>query len=648
MYNLERKLETCEINSSTAVGNRPSCSFSFLKVLTGDTFSIQVEATNAEGTTKSDVTKWRTDEIVKTEPPEILNVKPVSGVKRMIQVKWKRPKQTYVPYNFAYKLQFWAVNSTVVTTITFPSNGNAYNLTNLQSSMEYIVKLQCKVIGSKLWSDFSQEKMGMTEEEAPYGLELWRVLGAPEVDGERTVQLLWKKARGAPVLEKTLFYEIQYFSENNPNLTETENTTAQQVTLHLGCETYQVAVIAYNSFGHSPEAKLRIPAIHEKPFQCIEAMHARLAQDQLVVEWQSCAQDVDMWMVEWVPDLDSERSDFSWGSVTGAKSWTIQQDKLKPFSCYNISVYPVLQDKVGEPRSIQAYAKEKPPSNGPVTRVENIGLKTATITWEEIPKDQRNGFINNYTIFCQSEYGEEFSKTVDSSILRYDLESLKRKTSYTVLVMASTSAGGKNGTSINFKTLSMNVLEIVLITSVVGGGLLTLIVLTVMYSLRKPNKLTHLCWPVVPNPAESSIASWRGDDFKGKRYLKDDDSVYTDKDMILKSYSYPHDLIDKLVVNFGNFLEDISSEEARKGQQGISGGERNEYVTSPNRRDCPPGRSGLEGPVLTEPPVPKAQHHPSAPELGKEGTPNPYLKNSVTTREFLAFEVLPGHTESKL
>lgn len=33
-------------------------------------------------------------------------------------------------------------------------------------------------------------------------------------------------------------------------------------------------------------------------------------------------------------------------------------DKLTPFLCYNISVYPVLQDRVGEPYSIQAYAKE--------------------------------------------------------------------------------------------------------------------------------------------------------------------------------------------------------------------------------------------------------------------------------------------------
>ncbi|KAB0339962.1 hypothetical protein FD754_023514, partial [Muntiacus muntjak] len=229
---------------------------------------------------------------------------------------------------------------------------------------------------------------------------------------------------GTPVLEKVLGYNIWYFPENNTNLTETMNTTNQQPELYLGNQTYWVHVISYNSLGKSPEATLRIPAIDEKLFQCIEAMHTCLTQDQLV-------------------------------SVSHTRNWIIQQDKLKPFWCYNISVYPMLQNRVGEPYSIQAYVKEGVPSAGPVMKVENIGVRTVTITWKEIPKHQRNGFINNYTIFYQVEDGKGFSKTVNSSILRYDLESLTRKTSYTVRVMASTSAGGANGPGINFKTSSI-------------------------------------------------------------------------------------------------------------------------------------------------------------------------------------------------
>lgn len=76
---------------------------------------------------------------------------------------------------------------------------------------------------------------------------------------------LWvQKARGAPVLEKTLGYNIQYFPENNTNLTKTVNTTNQQLDLYLGGETYWVSVISYNSLGESSLATLRIPAIDEK------------------------------------------------------------------------------------------------------------------------------------------------------------------------------------------------------------------------------------------------------------------------------------------------------------------------------------------------------------------------------------------------
>lgn len=73
-----------------------------------------------------------------------------------------------------------------------------------------------------------------------------------------------QKAKGAPVLEKTLGYNIWYFPENNTNLAETTNTTNQQLELYLGDKAYWVSVISYNSLGESPVAVLRIPAIDEK------------------------------------------------------------------------------------------------------------------------------------------------------------------------------------------------------------------------------------------------------------------------------------------------------------------------------------------------------------------------------------------------
>lgn len=124
------------------------------------------------------------------------------------------------------------------------------------------------------------------------------------------------------------------------------------------------------------------------------------------------------------------------------------------------------------------------------------------------------------------------------------------------------------------------------------------------------------------------------------------------------------------MVNFENFLEVISTEEARKGQESILGGEANEYVTSPSRPDCPPGESFKESPVLTE--VAPGDSHsqclgmteetytefneqplssdqsPEPESLCEEPAPNPYLKNSVTTREFLVHENIPEHTKREI
>ncbi|XP_051028368.1 interleukin-31 receptor subunit alpha [Acomys russatus] len=644
-----------------------SCSFLPNCTIPPDNCSVEVEAQNAGGKVKSDITFWYLDSIVKTEPPVILSVNPISN--RMLQIQWK-PRERLRFYYFKCTLRFRTVNSTHWTEVHFESRDWVYNLTGLQAFTDYAIALQFRTDKSRYWSNWSEEETGTTMEEVPHVLDLWRVLGPADMNGNRKVLLLWQKARGAPVLEKTLGYNIQYFPENSTNFTEINNITTQQYELLLRGQAHCVSVTAFNSLGESQEAVLRIPAVGEEAFRCIEAVQAHVAGSLLVVEWHSFSAKVGTWMVEWLPETaGSTFPTRCWQSVSQATNWTIEQDKLKPFLCYNISVYPVSGHHVGEPYSIQAYAKEKAPLSGPETRVESIGLKTATIAWKEIPKGFRNGFINNYTIFCQAEGGKEFSVTVNSRVLQYDLESLTRRTSYAVWVMASTRAGGTNGKTINFKTSSVSIFEIILLTSLVGGGLLLLSIKTVTFGLKKPNHLTRLCCPDVPNPAESSLATWLGGDFKGKSSLKESKNSGNTEDRVLKPCSVPADLIDKLVVNFENFLQVVPTEEAGKGQENVLGGV-NEYVTSPSRPDCPPEETTFKEPsVLTE--VASGDSHSQCLETEEETYSKsdkqllfsgqsleqeppreeqaltPYLKNSLSTREFLVHKNVPEHNKER-
>lgn len=143
--------------------------------------------------------------------------------------------------------------------------------------------------------------------------------------------------------------------------------------------------------------------------------------------------------------------------------------------------------------------------------------------------------------------------------------------------------------------------------------------------------------------------------------LKDTgDSVSSEEGRILKPCSAPRDLIDQLVVSFENFLEEVPTEESGKGQESLPGGEKNEYVTSPYRPHCAPGDSPLgraqhpcpggpegSGPAAGER-LPGSAASPGPAQVGEEGLPTLYLKNSLTTREFLGSEKLPDQTKREI
>ncbi|XP_036596819.1 interleukin-31 receptor subunit alpha [Trichosurus vulpecula] len=653
-------------NDSCTSENHASCSFFFPDLPYPSTYSIEVEAKNDFGEHKSNITYWKLRNIVKIEPPTILTVEPIPGVKHMLQVTWRKPEGVPASNSYVCHLRYRRVNSANWKPVSHMMvNETPYNLTGLWPLRQYAVSMRCHVSTSELWSSWSEERIGTTEGLAPNSsLDLWRVLGPVQPDGRRTVQLLWKEAREEPSIRKADVYKISYFPENETAAKETKTTADQQFKFHLGSGAYLVSVVYYTSDGVSPEATLRIPAVHEKLLQCIEAMQVHRSQDHLEIQWQTSAAEVDRWVIEWYPDLEMENLERSWEFVSQTRNWTGRADNFVPFQCYNISVYPVVGVVVGVPHSIQAYFKEGTPLEGPLAKAQNISAQRATIKWEEIPKIQRRGFISNYTVFYKSDHGKEFARTVNSRILQCELESLESNTQYTVKVMANTVAGGKNGTSFNFKTSSIDIIEFVLIASVIGGGLFLLGILVMVYSLTKP-KLKRLVCPEIPNPAKSKVVLWHGDSFNSKLHLGEvqfHGKMKAVDERILKPYlSSSGDLVDKLVVDFENFLDktEVHRIEMMKMQENILSGEKKKYVNSPYNFYSPSGKvfQGLPTSALTsfegtqeqcsERSDEEAEERPSQRPSGilepeqqpwEEAGLNPYLKNSVTTREFLTSE----------
>ncbi|NWV97157.1 IL31R protein, partial [Machaerirhynchus nigripectus] len=330
------------------------------------------------------------------------------------------------------------------------------NLTGLWDSTDYSVAIRCISNESAFWSGWSGEKNGSTEEKVPSEkVDLWRVIEPSHSSRNRSVHLMWKPLKSFPPSGRILGYKIQYFPEKKTALTSTNSSTEKKITLLLNEKAHVISVTAYNSAGESPAAILRIPSTDEKTFPMIETVTTSTTNEEVVVQWTAAEPEPTKYVVEWYGELEMDPFGRSWQYVSNSTKWKNNKKNFKPFICYNISVYPVYGSNVATPSYAQIYAQEKEPSEGPVADTVTLGKNEVTIKWNEIPKNRRNGFITNYTVFYKPEDGKELNETVNSDVLQYRLKFLQADMQYTVKIMASNRAGGTTGESKTFKTLKL-------------------------------------------------------------------------------------------------------------------------------------------------------------------------------------------------
>uniref|UniRef100_A0A8D0KTS6 Interleukin 31 receptor A n=1 Tax=Strix occidentalis caurina TaxID=311401 RepID=A0A8D0KTS6_STROC len=573
----------------------------------------------------------------KFEPPEILSVKKITGIKQLLTVTWKMPEKIIPSQDLICQVQYRNLYSnSSVSYINFFLNvkkTGSCNLTGLWDSTEYLVAIRCISVVSIFWSEWSRGKTASTEEKAPSEkVDLWRVIESSHPAGSRSVHLMWKvytlfPLNSFPPSGRILGYKIQYFPENNAALKMTNVSTDKKIVLLLNEEAYIISITAYNSAGNSPEAILRIPSTDEKTSQIIETVRTFTTNEEVVVKWIASEPEVTEYVLEWYEELETDPFGRSWQYVSNSTNWKTNKKNFKPFICYNISVYPLYGNKVAAPCSIQTYVQEKKPSEGPVADTGIPGKNEVTIKWKEISKEKRNGFISSYTIFYKPEDGKELSETVNSDVLQYRLKSLQANTQYTVYIMANNGAGGTSGEPKTFKTL-------------------------------KFSKFKKVCWPDIPNPAESIAKTV---DFE---------------DISVLEHCFPEDQEGSLLMNCGNHVSECTDTNTKgmiNGDKKILYNEKNEVAKcfSPSMPY-----------IITDQDIRSQMHSALIPakeiqpiemleddicgsqqtsiknenyneevlkleDFSEKALFNPYLKNSVKTREFLISENLSEHSKNE-
>ncbi|XP_068781217.1 interleukin-31 receptor subunit alpha-like isoform X1 [Struthio camelus] len=669
---------------SSCQSKTESCSFYYPNTPYSSSFCFQVKAENVLGEASSDCVPIAMEKIEKFEPPEILSVQKIAGIKQLLTVTWKKPEKIIPSQDLNCRVRYRNLYSnfseTVTVNLTSGEKIASLNLTGLWDSTEYAVAIQCISVESKFWSDWSRERMASTEEKAPSEkVDLWRVIESSHSAGHRSVHLMWKLLNHFPSPGRILGYRILYFPENSAALKMMNITTDEKIILLLNEEAYIISVTAYNSAGDSPEAILRIPSTDEKTSQIIETVRTFTANEEVAVEWMSSRSEVTRYVVEWYEELEPDPFRRSWQYISNSTNWRTNKKTFRPFICYNISVYPLYGNKVGAPYSIQTYIQEKKPSEGPMADTGVPGKNEITIKWKEISKDKRNGFISNYTIFYKPEGGKELNETVNPDVLQYRLKSLQANTQYTVHIMATNEAGGTSGEPKTFKTLKFNKEDIISIAIPVGLSMLFLLVLWITCILKK-HMFKKVCWPDIPNPAESIAVEWPVDASVNNSFLRgvtsEDKTIGGLEDVCVLEPCFPEEHEDSLLMNHENHISeytDINTKVMINRDKNIPYNEEHEAAkhlsaSMPYTMTDQDFRSQVLSALI---PAEKIQpiemledylhEHQDVSnqneenkeevlnlsDLSEKAVFNPYLKNSVNTREFLISENLAEHSKSE-
>ncbi|CAN2391458.1 hypothetical protein PRIEUP_LOCUS1497 [Pristimantis euphronides] len=593
----------------------------------------------------------KTAKIVKMDPPEIQSLTPLPTEDPSFLISWRRPTLAPDELDVKCSLRYrqlqddqWDFTPDLYMEKEKEKN---YTLSGLHAYTEYVVSLRCIGSSGQLWwSEWSGECTERTAEKAPaHTVELWRTLSTTA--RTRPVHLRWKERSSLRPGGITLGYNVQWFPEGKTFDLKNKTTTSHETTIMISEEAHIISVASFNSAGSSPQATLRIPATWEKAREVISSLTVSAAENEGTnVSWTVTDLHFQRFVLEWCIYLGDGLFNMSFQYVENSSKWTIEKGILKPYNRYQISVYPILLDRVAAPNTTYFYIKEGAPRSGPKTRVENRKKTEATIRWDPLKVEETNGFITAFSIVYKPLNGTESVVTVNSDIYEYSLRSLKPNTLYMAYVVASTSAGNATGDHIQFHTLADSKEYIGALVGTLGTVLLLLSALGIAYKYKK-EKVKNLLWPNVPDPSNSSISEWEPDWLQGVQFLN---PVLTDgplhsADLRILHAVYMNDKRDREFL-LANFWEDMEAEATSDHSSILIHYAATE--TCPEFAACMPPLQSAPGPAAMSHDSQAAAHggDPAEEEMPQDSellwctdsaVVNPYLKNSVRTREALDF-----------
>ncbi|XP_073727936.1 granulocyte colony-stimulating factor receptor [Misgurnus anguillicaudatus] len=571
-------------------------------------------------------------------PPEIQGIEDYEL--GCLEYTWSLTEsQNWVKLTFDVELSLKEVNNQQAKELVISkkaSQDSTIKVCGLSHWTNYSTKIRVRY--SNLWSEWSDPKVATTLARAPSGrLDTWLKVPA---DGGVTAQLYWKPSQQFRANSENLSYIIE---SKKPKQTLCV-TTEDHCFFNISKWVQKVYLTARNRCGKSTPTE--VPVYRMKALDPVSNLivHSQSNTSVLLV-WESLVSSRVMgYVLEWRSLTESPKLFFT--LLTKNDSSTVVTG-LEPYKPYEISIYPKYVDGIGRSLTVIAYTSETAPSVAPKLTIKEIHSSNVQLVWDEIPLKQRNGIIQGYTIFIWDEKNHiEIIKTKMTNVLMKDVQPFS---TYHFLISVHTLGGSLNGTVVTLKT-KIGHIEILLFVIPVCVGFALLILIAVFACLGKHERLKMCLWPIIPDPANSSIRRWTTtESLQGMPPFKED----KDPVLVYLSHFSLLDLSDKEICNSDYVKGNLWSHDSGSRDEGHNLFQTpSSYDSQQDTDSVPYATVVFSGPYQNQTGSPPTylRSESTQPLLGMEesGSPPPYenLSESVSkVNYFTTFPLEPTENE---
>ncbi|NXN46565.1 CSF3R factor, partial [Rhinoptilus africanus] len=470
---------------------------------------IWVSATNALGTAESEHLYIDPMDVAKLDPPALQSIQSIPFQTDCVALAWEVARSNAF-MELQCELRYRAAEDPAWALVTdIAGRAGTTQHCGFLFGTRYHFQMRCRRSSARgYWSEWSPGRNYTTHEKAPAGkLDAWWSARLAGASGQLEVHLRWKAPRRREANGRVLGYRVTLSPRRKGRDPPTVcNTTHIQCNFSVPAGTRRVYLSAYNAAGESAATEVILLERKGQPLARLWAVPG--GERSLWVRWEAPPAPAAAYVLEW-QRVSSEPGHCSacWQMERdGAATTALIRDGIEPFQRYNISVYPLYKDAVGVPVHTAAYSKQKAPSYAPKLHLKSISKSEAELCWDPVPVEMQNGFITSYTIFWANNTTEVSSATVNPSLGSFVIRELKPSTLYKVHIMASTAAGGTNGTSLTLVTTVLDDIEIQFLFLTLALIFVLLILLLICF--QKNGRVKQQFWPSVPDPANSSLGTW--------------------------------------------------------------------------------------------------------------------------------------------